>query len=108
ERGGYGYVSPAAQRLLPYETTQSHLKPSGSEDVIHGGLWVKSLSPVVRAEAAGERLRLRGSGPAELLYSSKEPVERLELVLDSPHADEAVVQGGQMPEREIDGGRRRA
>ncbi len=107
ERGGYGYVSPAAQRLLPYETTQSHLKPSGSEDVIHGGLWVKSLSPVVRAEAAGERLRLRGSGPAELLYSSKEPVERLELVLDSPHADEAVVRGGQMLEREIDGDRLR-
>ncbi len=106
-RGGYGHVSAAARRLLPYETTQSHLKPSGSEDVIHGGLWVKSLSPVTRAEKAGERLRLRGAGAAELLFASATPVERLELVLDSPFAAQVAVRGGRVLDRSVDDGRLR-
>lgn len=45
----YRYVSPLAKRLLPYETSQSHLKPSGQEDVIHNGLWVKMLTPELRS-----------------------------------------------------------
>jgi hypothetical protein len=37
--GGYRYVSGVARRVLPYETTQSHLKPSGREDFVLNGLW---------------------------------------------------------------------
>ena len=106
-RGGYGHVSAAAQRLLPFETTQSHLKPSGSEDVIHGGLWVKSLSPVTRGEKEGMRLRLRGAGAAELLFASATPVERLELVLSSPLAADVTVAGGRIIERTVADGRLR-
>src|SRR3954453_4912993 len=41
---GYRYVSAAARRGLPYETTQSHLKPAGCEDFVHNGLWIKPLA----------------------------------------------------------------
>ncbi len=58
--GGYRYVSAIAERWLPYETTQSHLKPSGGED-FHAGvepsLWIKPLAVGVR-EAPGVGLRV--------------------------------------------------
>ena len=53
EEGGYRHVSEIAAALLPYETTQDHLKPSGRDDFIHGDLWIKPLSPAIRAYEEG-------------------------------------------------------
>lgn len=77
--GGYRHVSAAARRLLPYETTLSHLKPSGQEDVIHHGLWVKLLSPNLRTEDGGSRLRLVPGRGGEVLVGSTTPLPGLRL-----------------------------
>ncbi len=79
--GGYSYVSPVAERLLPYETTLSHLKPGGQEDVVHEGLWVKLLTPTLRAEAGGAHFRLAPGATGELLLGSPRPLAGVELRL---------------------------
>jgi hypothetical protein len=77
--GGYRHVSAVASRFLPYETTLSHLKPSGQEDQIHNGLWVKLLSPGLRAEEGGSRLRLLAGRGGEVLVGSNAPLPGLRL-----------------------------
>ena len=67
---GYAYVSPAARRLLPYETTQSHLKPAGREDFAHRGLWVKPLGPEARPLDGGEWIELGPGQRGELLVGA--------------------------------------
>jgi hypothetical protein len=91
---GYRYVSPLA-RALPYETTQSHLKPSGQEDVRHHGLWIKFLDRGVGAVRDGELLRLRDGGGV-LLVGSEEPLAVLELELRDGGDAELVVEGGEV------------
>jgi len=81
EEGGYRYVSDFARRLLPYETTQSHLKPSGREDFVHDGLWVKPLTTSVRAEgdgAAGIHLSAAGG---QILLGSPRPIGGVRLTI---------------------------
>jgi hypothetical protein len=94
EDGGYRHVSAAAERMLPYETTQNQLKPSGREDFLHaaldespdrghpGGLWVKPLSPGVRA-IAEDRIEVTiGAAGAGLLVGSPRPIGGLALRVD--------------------------
>jgi hypothetical protein len=81
---GYRYVTPAAVRALPFETTQSHLKPSGGEDFLHNTLWIKSLSTRLRPEADGTRLRLGPEGAAELLVGSAHPLPGLRMIVLPP------------------------
>lgn len=76
--GGYRWVAPAAARWLPYETTQSHLKPAGQEDFQHHGLWVKLLTPGLRGD--GEALRLRAGRRGELLLGSPQPLTAVRIV----------------------------
>lgn len=73
--GGYRYVSDFARRWLPYETTQSHLKPSGREDLVHNNLWVKLLTNTLRAEEDGARLVLAAGRPGQFLLGSPTPLE---------------------------------
>jgi hypothetical protein len=89
EDGAYRYVSPVARRFLPYETTQSHLKPSGREDVRHHDLWIKFLDGGLRAVRQGERLRLRGDG--WILVGSDEPLESLLIEL---RVDDSAIRLG--------------
>lgn len=80
--GGYRYVSNFARRLLPYETTQSHLKPGGAEDFVHHGLWIKPLGTETRAVAGGEAIGcFHGNAPwcGELLVGSERPLAALRL-----------------------------
>ncbi|HUP23803.1 MAG TPA: hypothetical protein VNB06_12780 [Thermoanaerobaculia bacterium] len=89
--GGYGYVSEVARRLLPYETSQKHLKPSGREDFVldvgnGGALWVKPLSQRVRPLGHGEEgvpavamEILAGDVPAEVLLGSPQPLASIEI-----------------------------
>lgn len=81
EDGGYRYVSDFARRVLPYETTQSHLKPSGHEDFVHGGLWVKPLTTSLRAEGDGSAgIHFSGKGHGQILLGSPRPLGGVRLV----------------------------
>ncbi|HWN41187.1 MAG TPA: hypothetical protein VNW71_03140 [Thermoanaerobaculia bacterium] len=75
--GGYRYVSDAARRWLPFETTLSHLKPSGREDFVHNLLWIRLLSPSLSPD--GERLRLASNEPGDLLIGSPQPLAGIQL-----------------------------
>jgi hypothetical protein len=72
--GGYRWTSAVARRFLPYETTLSHLKPAGQEDLHLNGLWVKLLTPGLHAVDGGAALGVRSGGPAELLVGSAAPL----------------------------------
>jgi hypothetical protein len=100
--GGYRHVSAVAQHFLPYETTQNQLKPSGREDFVHdasgASLWIKPLSPGVRA-AGAERIEVRGGDPtAGLLVGSPHPLEGLRLVVE-PGAEVAARLGARRTHR---------
>lgn len=75
--GGYRYVSDAARRWLPFETTLSHLKPSGREDFVHNLLWIRLLSPSVSPD--GDRLRLAPGEPGDILIGSPQPLAGIHL-----------------------------
>jgi hypothetical protein len=92
--GGYRYVSTAAQRLLPYETTQSHLKPGGTEDFIHNALWIKPLTTSVRAEADGTRIHVR-SGIGEVLVGSPQPLDGVRLAVLPPAPARLRISGAE-------------
>ncbi len=81
EDSGYRYVTGAARRLLPYETTQSHLKPGGGEDFMHGALWIKPLATSVHQD--GGLIRL-ASGDGEILVGSTRPLPGLRMIVDPP------------------------
>jgi hypothetical protein len=95
EDGGYRFVSGAARRLLPYETTQSHLKPSGAEDFVHDGLWVKPLTPSLRAEEAGARIRLGDPGSGQILLGSPRPLDGVRVVLLPPVPGRLAISGAE-------------
>ncbi|HEY4594038.1 MAG TPA: hypothetical protein VIJ61_16585, partial [Thermoanaerobaculia bacterium] len=78
---GYRYVTSAARSWLPYETTQSHLKPGGGEDFMHGPLWIKPLATSVRAE--GDAIRI-DSGRGEILVGSTHPLPGLRMIVEPP------------------------
>lgn len=85
----FRYVAPAARALLPYETTQSHMKPTGPRvNLRHHGLWVKSLTPAVWAEGGGRSLvfdpRL---GPAEILVGDEQTLRAVHLEVRPAHAE---------------------
>jgi hypothetical protein len=96
ESSGYRFVTPAARRLLPFETTQSHLKPSGGEDVTHNGLWIKPLATSVRPEAGGALLRLGPAGRGELLVGSSRPLPGLRMIVDPPAPPRIGVSGAEV------------
>lgn len=102
--GGYRHTSPAARLLLPYETTQSHLKPGGREDVVHHGLWIKFLTPGVSVEGGDERLVLPAGGEVRLLVGSANPLDS--VVVDKAGPGELEIEGGEAGEKLLrpDGG----
>lgn len=82
--GVFRYVSRAAVRSLPFESTQNHLKPGGPvPEYLHHGLWVKLLDPDLDALAVdgteGGAFLLRGGEPASLLVGSERPLSALEI-----------------------------
>jgi hypothetical protein len=93
--GGYRYVSDFARRLLPYETTQSHLKPSGREDFVHNGLWIKPLTTNLRAEEDGARIHLESPGRGQILLGSPRPLEGIRLVLFPPAPSRVEISGAE-------------
>ncbi|MCH9651630.1 MAG: hypothetical protein K0U98_25615 [Deltaproteobacteria bacterium] len=96
--GGYHYVSALAERWLPYETTQSHLKPSGHEDLTQNGLWVKPLTPQLTPLPPGSWLHLEGGAEARLLLGFSRPLDTLLLDFRSPPPARLEVEGGDLGE----------
>jgi hypothetical protein len=94
--GGYRYVGDFARRWLPYETTLSHLKPSGQEDFVHHGLWIKLLTPSLRPEANGARIRLAPGAHGELLVGSGQPLAALRLRLPPQGPKSLAVTGAEL------------
>ncbi len=87
--GRYSYVSAAAARLLPYETTQSHIP--GGDDSAHDGLWVKRLNDNVGR--TGEAESLVGGAAGELLVGSPRPLPALLMVFDPRASTYLTVDG---------------
>jgi hypothetical protein len=90
--GGYRWTSAAARRVLPYETTLSHLKPAGQEDLHLNGLWVKLLTPGLHAVDGGAALGVPSGGPAELLVGSNQPLPG--VVVEPAAGERLTVIGG--------------
>jgi len=80
ENGEYRYVSKAAQRWLPFETTQSAVP--GREVSVGSGLWVKILSHSVWPSGREGGLRIAGGSRGELLVGSPQPLGDLHLEFD--------------------------
>ena len=86
--GAYAHVSPAAERWLPYETTQNQLKPSNREDFhlqVGGGdtVWVKPLSPRVTSPDEGQTMRVKpGPGTTEVLVATETPQRSFRIEVD--------------------------
>lgn len=111
--GLFRYVAPAARSVLPYETTQSHMKPTGPRvNVRHHGLWLKSLTPALWMEGGGAVMVYDPArGEAELLVGDTEPLGAVHLELADPEGGEVPrldVEGGHVAgETDLGGGRRR-
>ncbi|HXT52178.1 MAG TPA: hypothetical protein VN811_14130 [Thermoanaerobaculia bacterium] len=102
EDGGYRWASSAARRWLPYETTLSHLKPAGQEDLHLNGLWVKLLTPGLHAVDGGAALGVpSGHGQAELLVGSPQPLAGVR-VQPAP-GERLAVAGAQRASASADG-----
>ena len=87
--GRPGYVSAVAARLLPFETTQDIPVPRA----VHGPLTVSFLAG--DAGPAGDRLRLRGRRPVELLLAGPEPLDRIVVAFGRrAPSDLEVLSGG--------------
>ena len=97
--GSWRYVAPAARRLLPYETTLDHLKPSGRDDLALPGLWVKPLTPGAGGPDARGRLIVEpppggGRTAVELLLGSPRPLAAL-VVEPAPGAPPLAFRGAE-------------
>lgn len=109
--GAYHYVSPTALALLPFETTQQHLKPTGRWEVLHHGLWVKFLTGGARPDDfenknTAREIKLDPGREETLLIGRATPLEAIEIVLDArPGAKLTAPGGGRLVE--IESGRRR-
>ncbi|MBZ0115331.1 MAG: hypothetical protein K8J08_22950 [Thermoanaerobaculia bacterium] len=82
--GSLRYVSATARAVLPYETSLSHLKPAGREDVSHNGLWIKFLRPGVEVQPDSPWLDATSGTPVELLVGANDRLEALVLELELP------------------------
>jgi len=90
EDGRYRHVGEAARRLLPYETTQSHL-PGGSDRAMDG-LWVKLLGGGVEPRG-DDRAALLGGSPAKLLVGSPQPLASLMVRFGASGPSRIAVDG---------------
>ncbi len=100
----YRYVSPAAERLLPFETTQSHLKIAGRED-LYSGIFVRLLDHHVRPAETG--LELRGGVAGRLLLGSVEPLAAVDLEVEAAAGVEVDAGRREVERLGGDGGVRR-
>jgi hypothetical protein len=87
--GRFAFVSPAAERLLPYETTLSHVP--GGQDVARDGLWIRFVSRAVGRD--GDAAWIVAGERGELLVGSPSPLSALRVDL-RPAPVTALVANG--------------
>ena len=84
------FVSPIANSALPFETTQRHIGPSGSEDFQANGLWIRPLGPEVGVAGpesseslshAPGTMALASEATAHFLVGSEERVGHIVLTI---------------------------
>ncbi len=90
--GDYRYVSPVAQSLLPFETSQSHLKLAGRED-LYNGFYLR-LAGTGLANGRDSILRLDSGATGTFFFGRAAPIEALDLTLRFPLYAQPVVAGG--------------
>lgn len=96
-RGRYIYITTTARALLPFETTQSHLKPAGRDDVAINGLWIKFLSLGVRPNADHTALLIDPATPVQLLVGYPNRLTGVRLVVEPTSARPLLeINGRQM------------
>ena len=93
KQGDYRYVSSTAHELLPFETTLSHLRLAGRED-LYDGFYLRLVSPSIKRGRDGY-FRLEAGEPGVMVLGSVEPLEGLQLVTKSPPGPSLDVEGGQ-------------
>lgn len=71
------YVSPVAERVLPHESSQRSVP--GVDEVQHGVLWIRMLTPGIESSRGGERLLVDPTRGGELLVASPLPLGGLRL-----------------------------
>jgi hypothetical protein len=94
EDGRYRHVGPVAERLLPYETTQSHIP--GGQDFAANGLWVKLLSHNLYRAADTGQLRLVGGTRGEILVGSPKRLDGVHLRFDAAAPSHLEIDGMDM------------
>lgn len=94
KQGDYRYVSPVAQHLLPFETTQSHLRLAGRED-LYEGFYLRLVSPSIKRGLDGY-FRLEAGEPGVMMLGSVEPLQPIQLVTKSPPGPFLDVEGGRV------------
>ena len=92
--GTYAYVAPAADLLLPFETSQRHLRLAGRED-LYDGFYLRFLSPELGKRQDG-LLRLPKEVDGEMLLGSPQPLEALELEVRSPPRVRPLADGAEV------------
>lgn len=92
EDGRYAYVTPVAERLLPYETTLSHVP--GGQDVGREGLWLRMVNGAVGRE--GDTPWLRAGEWGELLIGSPAPLSEVRLDFRPSAPAKLEVDGGEL------------
>ena len=100
ERGDW-YVTPLAERLLPYETSQRWLPGGAMED--HGGLAVKFLDENGWAESRRQRLMVEGAEGTSLLIGSTDPLDTIRLDFGKEAPSKIEVRGGTLGDRLLRG-----
>ncbi len=95
----YRYVTPVAKRVLPFETTLSHLKLAGRED-LYPGFFVRFLDHEPWLDKNGGP-RLRGGRTAHFLVASEQPLTALDLELEASAPVDVVA--GEDGVRRLDG-----
>jgi hypothetical protein len=104
--GYYHHTTEVARRVLPYETTQSHIP--GGRDVAENGLWLKFLTPDVGPASGGSTagaLELTGRR-GSLLVGFPEALAGVQLSVAPGAPGELEVGGGELSSRVLrpDGG----
>lgn len=97
KEGTYQYVTPVAEQFLPFETSQSHLRLAGRDD-LYDGFYLRFLNPEVRRRNDG-LLRLPMGVRGEFLLGSTKEVLNLELIVHRPAEVAVEVEGALLGER---------
>lgn len=94
--GERAFVSEAAERVLPYETSQQPLPGGPWEDV--AGLRFKFLRENGWGESRRDRLVMEGDAEVDLLVTSDEPLDALLLDFGEEAPSSLVVEGAERGE----------